>query len=226
MGSVKPFLDLATGNIVRTFPAGYNPDAAVSPDGSRLYVISKIGAQYSSTLVVYETRSGARISADLLHNFVTVGIRHHPANALACLRYRLLNRRGVSVSGCSQCGHRILCLSAVNSGKKNSRRSDSMPFTKPRPTPELSGLGKVFKGDLFLSDVRYAIAMHRNSQDVSGPTTANVIPTQGKYTLSISTESPAIQVAPHYLLTLKMEDGKRLDFYWYNGEAHVTNGIY
>jgi hypothetical protein len=101
-----------------------------------------------------------------------------------------------------------------------------MPFTKPSSIPGALGPGKVFKGDLFLSDVRYTIAMHRGSQDVSGPTTTGIIPTEGKYTLSISAESPAIRAGPHDLLTLKMEDGKRLDFYWYNSEAHVTNGIY
>ena len=98
-----------------------------------------------------------------------------------------------------------------------------MPFTKPRGVLDL---GKIFKGDLFLSDVRYAIAMHRDSQDVSGPTTTGIIPTTAKYTLSISDESPAIRAEPHDQLTLEMEDGKHIDFFWYNGEAHVTNGIY
>lgn len=52
-------LDLSTGNTIRTFPAGYKPDAALSPDGSRLYVISKVTSKYRPTLVVYDTRSGA-----------------------------------------------------------------------------------------------------------------------------------------------------------------------
>jgi DNA-binding beta-propeller fold protein YncE len=56
-------LDLSTGNTIRTFPAGYKPDAALSPDGSRLYVISKWTSKNRSMLVVYDTRSGAAITA-------------------------------------------------------------------------------------------------------------------------------------------------------------------
>jgi len=55
-------LDLPTGDTIRAFPAGYKPDAALSPDGSRLYVISKVTSSYRPELAVYDTRSGALIT--------------------------------------------------------------------------------------------------------------------------------------------------------------------
>lgn len=102
-----------------------------------------------------------------------------------------------------------------------------MPFTPPTVSPRFSGSGKVFKGDLFLSDVRYAIAFDRNDQNVSGPTTTGIIPTDSKFNLLISAESPAIQARADEKLTLHLEDGTyHLDFYWWNGRPNVTNGIY
>lgn len=101
-----------------------------------------------------------------------------------------------------------------------------MPFTTPSSTPPCSGSGKVFKGDLLLSDVLYAVALETKYQDVSGLTATGVIPTGVRYLISISAQSPTIQALPHDKLTLQMEDGQRLDFFWCNGGATATNGIY
>lgn len=86
--------------------------------------------------------------------------------------------------------------------------------------------GKVFNGELLLSEVRYSLGFDQNYQDVSGPTTAGIIPTDAKYALIINAQSPAIRAGVHERLTLQLEDGRRLDFYWWPDGAHVTNGIY
>jgi hypothetical protein len=87
--------------------------------------------------------------------------------------------------------------------------------------------GKVFKDGLFLSDVRYTLAEEHHYQDVSGlTTTSDPMHTTMKYVLRINAASPAIPVAPYDLLTLRMEDGYRLDFYWWPDGAHATNGKY
>ena len=100
-----------------------------------------------------------------------------------------------------------------------------MPFTPPVSIDEFSGSGTVFNGDLLISEVQYAIAVDHDYLDASGLTTTGVIPTRTIYTLSINAQSPAIQAGPHDLLTLRMENGKRLNFYWW-GTPKVTNGIY
>ena len=58
-------LDPATEEVVQTYPAGYDPQMALSPDGSRLYVTSSVAPKginsFSSVIDVFDTSSGERL---------------------------------------------------------------------------------------------------------------------------------------------------------------------
>jgi DNA-binding beta-propeller fold protein YncE len=54
-------VDPSQGKIVRTYQAGYRPDIALSPDGSRLYLDSK-WLNVGDVLEIYDTASGQRLA--------------------------------------------------------------------------------------------------------------------------------------------------------------------
>lgn len=90
-----------------------------------------------------------------------------------------------------------------------------------------TGNGKVFRGDTVISNVRYSVMERQSHTDVTNMAShaRETIPTMGRVTLTITEQSPAIRARHDERLTLEMEDGRHLNFYWFNG-AMATGGIY
>jgi PQQ-like domain len=65
-GSRVLAVDPATGDVVRTFRGGYDPQMTLSPDGSRLFVISTRTPSgidsYTTVIDAFDTKSGMRLS--------------------------------------------------------------------------------------------------------------------------------------------------------------------
>ena len=60
-------VNATSGTVIRRFPAGHQPDAILSPDGTRLYVTSSewvdTSSSWAHTLHTYDTKSGALLTS-------------------------------------------------------------------------------------------------------------------------------------------------------------------
>jgi hypothetical protein len=96
-------------------------------------------------------------------------------------------------------------------------------------TERTSGLGKVFDDQEFLADARYEVEVYARSVDVTNVgqhvrSMGNV--GAGRVDVRILPTSGSIQVDGHKRLTLHLEDGRKLDFFWLRGTATATEGLY
>src|ERR1700722_91685 len=58
--------------------------------------VGELAHQRAAVIALVGDHFARPIRADLVHNSIAVGIRHHTCNTLACFGYRLGNRCGVS----------------------------------------------------------------------------------------------------------------------------------
>jgi len=68
-------LDTEAGRVVRTFAAGRTPEMALSPDGKRLYIVSRLGRHTDDTLLVFDTATGNVLHQETLADRALYKIR-------------------------------------------------------------------------------------------------------------------------------------------------------
>jgi len=91
-----------------------------------------------------------------------------------------------------------------------------------------SGNGKVFADQKFLADCHYEVAVYRRYADTTnvGQRSTSLTNMSGEVDLRIISTTVPLQVDSRKLLTLHLEDGRKLDFYWLHGNATATEGLY
>jgi hypothetical protein len=96
-------------------------------------------------------------------------------------------------------------------------------------TEQITGIGKVFADQELLADCRYEVKVYQRLVDttnVGQRATSLSDVNVGKVELQIFSTSVPLRVESRKLLTLHLEDGRKLDFYWLHGNATATQGLY
>jgi hypothetical protein len=92
-----------------------------------------------------------------------------------------------------------------------------------------NGNGKVFADQQFLADCQYEVRVYQRLVDTTNvglrATSLSDVKV-GQIDVRILSTSVPLQVDSRKRLTLHLEDGRKLDFYWLHGNPTATEGLY